>query len=239
MNSQPRPDRFAATRWSIVMQIAADETGEARDALGELARRYWYPAYVYLRRCGHAPAGAVDLARRFLRHLVAESSRERGPAQGHYRSYLLERLNAFLLGKHDDDAAPDGPDPEIPEDLEQRYQLDHADALPPEQSYQRAFALQVMHRTLRRLRNEAQQTGHVGMYDVLEPYLAADPPPGEYEVLATRLKIRPVTVVVALKRLRQRLRELAAEELVDTVASAQDLVAEQEALLQFLADRRA
>jgi RNA polymerase sigma-70 factor (ECF subfamily) len=240
MNSTPNRsnDRFATTRWSMVMQLAPGDSGEARNALAELARRYWYPVYVYLRRCGHPRAGAVDIARRFLRRLMNDSSAARAQsAHGHYRSYLLSRLNAFLAGSQDD--PPTGAaEPEVPADLEERYQQDHVDTLTPEQSYQRAFALQVLHRTLRRLRSEARQTGHLDMYEALEPYLAADPAPGEYEVLATRLHSRQVTVVVALKRLRQRLRELAADELVDTVASAQDLVAEQDALLGVLADRR-
>jgi hypothetical protein len=39
-----------------------------------------------------------------------------------------------------------------------------------------------------------------------------------------------------LKRLRQRLRELAGRELADTVASPDDLAAEQAALLAVLRD---
>jgi RNA polymerase sigma-70 factor (ECF subfamily) len=240
MNSQAsRPDRFMTTRWSMVMQLAATESGNARNALGELARRYWYPVYVYIRRCGHPRAGATDLARRFLQQLMGDVSGESGQAAyGHYRSYLLARLNTFLAGEQSAAASAIGEDLDMPTDLEERYQQDHVDALSPEQSYQRAFALQVLHRTLRRLRNEASQTGHVDMYDQLEPFLAREPGPGEYEMVATRLRNRPLTLVVALKRLRQRFRELAADELVDTVATAADLATEQEALLAVLSDIR-
>jgi RNA polymerase sigma-70 factor (ECF subfamily) len=218
----------------MVMQFA-NESGGARDALGELARRYWYPVYVYLRRCGHAPAAATDFARRFLRQLVSATAAERSqPAQGHYRSYLLAQLREFLASKQQPSAPSGGDDPEIPADLEERYQRDHVDAPSPEESYQRAFALQVLHRTLRRLRNEARQTGHLPMYDALEPFLAREPVPGEYEAAAAALRTRPLTIVVALKRLRQRFRELAAEELADTVATAADLAAEQDALLGVL-----
>jgi hypothetical protein len=45
-----------------------------------------------------------------------------------------------------------------------------------------------------------------------------------------------VTLILALKRLRQRLRELAALELSDTVSSADDLAGEQEALLSILGE---
>jgi hypothetical protein len=42
--------------------------------------------------------------------------------------------------------------------------------------------------------------------------------------------------VVALKRLRQRFRELASEELTDTVATADDLASEQDALFKVLGE---
>jgi hypothetical protein len=241
MNSQGNRslDRFATTRWSMVMQLGATATGTARSALSELARRYWYPVYVYIRHCGHPPAAATDLARRFLHHLMEDATRERGQsAHGHYRSYLLTRLYAFLAGNRELPAGGATENLDMPTDLEERYQQDHTGTMSPEQSYQRAFALQVLHRTLRRLRGEAGQTGRVDMYDALEPFLARDPAPGEYEVIAKKSGTRPLTLVVALKRLRQRFRELAAEELVDTVASAEDLVSEQDALLAVLSDVR-
>ena len=43
-----------------------------------------------------------------------------------------------------------------------------------------------------------------------------------------------MTLVVALKRLRQRFRELVRDELADTVASADELTAERQALLTAL-----
>ncbi len=60
----------------------------------------------------------------------------------------------------------------------------------------------------------------------------------EYEALAQRLNSRPLALVVALKRLRQRFRELVGEELVDTVTSAEELATEQSALHSVLAQMR-
>jgi len=223
----------------MVMRNAATESADARDALGELAGRYWYPVYVYIRRCGHAPDAATAIARRFIAQLLNEVSTQHATAaHGHYRNYLLSRLHLFLAtdpSAADEAVAPLG----VPDDLEDRYRRDQIDLLGPEQSFQRGFALQVLDRTLRRLRSEAQQTGHLEMYEMLEAYLAREPGPGEYEQIASRLRTRPLTAVVALKRLRQRYRELAADELVDTVASAEDLAAEQDALLAALAGAKA
>jgi hypothetical protein len=74
------------------------------------------------------------------------------------------------------------------------------------------------------------------MYKALEPYLARDPSASQYEAMAARLNIRQLTLVLALKRLRQRLREMAAEELSDTVTTADDLAREQDALLAVLGE---
>jgi RNA polymerase sigma-70 factor (ECF subfamily) len=220
----------------MVMRHAATESASARDALGELAGRYWYPVYIYVRRCGHAPEAAGNIARGFLRQLLREvNDRGAQPSQGHYRSYLLTHLHTFLAAGHLD-KSDSATEPALPPDLEERYQRDHLDQLSPEQSYQRAFALQILHRTLRRLSGEAQQTGHMPMFELLERFLACDPAPGEYDAIATRLRVRPLTLVMALKRMRQRFRELAAEELADTVASAEDLAGEQDALLAVMSD---
>jgi RNA polymerase sigma-70 factor (ECF subfamily) len=227
-------DRFSTTRWSVVMRHAATPSANAREALGELAQRYWYPVYVYMRRCGHVPAAAENLARRFLQQLLGQVAQDEA-ARGPYRNYLLLRLHAFLAA---DPLTIDVSDSgqAAPANLETRYQEDQLVLLSPEKSFQCAFALQILHRTLYRLRSEARQTGHADMYELLEPFLAREAAAGEYEFIATRLRSRPLTVVIALKRLRQRFRELAAEEMVDTVTSAEDLAHEQDALLAVLGD---
>ena len=230
-------DRFATTRWSVVMQMAASQALDASGALTELAQRYWYPVYAYVRRCGHEPEIAQDLSRSFLLHLLnLFRSGRQAAAQGHFRRFLLAQLNAFLAGDWREaveaEAAIDLPLP--PPDLEQRYRRDHAHVTSPEQAYQRSFALEVLGRAFKRLRSEARKTGHLDMYAGLEPFLGSDPPPGVYEELARKLQTRPLALVVALKRLRQRFRELVGEELADTVTSAEDLTAEQQALHKVL-----
>jgi hypothetical protein len=236
-------NHFTTTRWSLVMQLDAQETGDARDAMVELCQRYWYPVYAYVRRCGHAPAIAQDITRSFLQHLLRHFRESVDPkTQGQFRRYLIGRLDAFLA---DDwhaaikpdviklDAIKDEATIELatpPPDLEPRYQRDNADASSPEQAYQRSFALEVIGRAFSRLYSEAHKSGHLDMYAALKPFLGSDPPPGVYEELARKLHSRPLALVVALKRLRQRFRELVGAELADTVTSAPDLAAEQQTL---------
>ncbi|MBS0569758.1 MAG: hypothetical protein JSS28_04070 [Proteobacteria bacterium] len=223
--SSTSQDRFAATRWSQVLR-AADSAAQTGNALTELARRYCYPIYAYVRRCGHAPVIAGEIAGVFLHKVSANTGN--APAQRHFRHYLLVRLNEFLGADWAALASASGsPVMLVPTDLETRYQRDAAGAATPELAYERAFALEVLALALQRLQGEAEQTGHLPMYQALQVYLAQEPAPGELDAIGARLNLPPLALLVALKRLRHRFRELAAQELADTVASGSDLTIEQ------------
>ena len=75
------------------------------------------------------------------------------------------------------------------------------------------------------------------MYEALHKFLAVEPLAGQYEELARELGRRPLALVVALKRLRQRLRELIGEELADTVSSHDELDAEMKVLHSILREQ--
>ena len=228
-------DGFAAKRWSVVTLRADTVSTDAHAALTELVWRYGYAVYAYVRRCGHAPGIAEDIMRTFLRHLVARfPSTNATRAHGNFRRYLLDELQTFLAGDWRESIEESGVGPESPPDLEWRYQRDNADAPSPETAYQRSFAREVLVRALRRLRAEAEQTGHADMFEQLHPFLTQDPAADEYEAMAKRLAMRPLALDVALKRLRQRLRELVGSELSDTVTTADGLAVEQAALLDVL-----
>ena len=223
---------FSTTRWSIVTHAVPRAGLAPRDALAELCLGYWFAIYAYIRRSGYAPTLARDITRGFLGHLLnLFRDGEQPLPTGHFRRFLLDRLDAFLRGDWREAPAPPTVEPALPEtDVEARYERDCAAAASPEQAFQRGFALEVLARALRRLGIEAQQTDHADMYRALLPFLSRDPAPGESDDLARALRTRPLAIVVALKRLRQRFRELAGEELADTVSAPDELAAEQDAL---------
>jgi RNA polymerase sigma-70 factor (ECF subfamily) len=223
----------------MVMQLVDKDSPLARDALGDLAQRYWYPVYAFVRRRGQPPPMAEQVTRDLLRRLVNDSDGTQRIGSGHYRSYLLGRVHALLddnwtVGPTEQDVP--GIEFPAPSDLERRYLRDHIEPSSPECAFQRSFALVVLQRTLRRLRDEAAETGRADMCRALEPFLARDPASADYERIAVQLRTRKVTLILALKRLRQRLRELAALELSDTVSSADALASEQDALLSILGE---
>ena len=225
---------FTRTRWSMVRQLQGTDA-DARNALTELAVRYWYPVYACVRRCGHPQGIAQDITQLFLQQVAADLRSSRSAPLGRFREWLLARLNAFLAGEWREltvaECLPEAP-PVAELEARSRCELGLDDS--PEQAFRRSFALEVLSRGLKRLRAEARQTGHADMCEALEPFLTHEPLPGQYDELGRELAVRPLTLVVALKRLRQRFRELVRDELADTVASADELTAERQALLTAL-----
>lgn len=230
----PTRRQFEQTHWSTVMRTDAGPAADMRAALAALCARFRYPVYAYLRRSGHGPATARHLARDFLGHVFAHGGGPgAAPVQGRFRQYLLSRLREFLAEDHgagldaQSVAVLEGPD------LEARFIDECAEAPTAEHAYQRGFAAEVVARALAQLRDEALQSGRLDMFAALEPFLARDPTPAEGGELSRRLGMRPVVLAAALRRLRQRFRELADSDLAETVASADELAAEQ--ALLFLA----
>jgi len=234
-------DRFATTRWSVVMHMAASPAAEAQDALAELAQRYWFPVYAYLRRCGHAPDVALGIAGEFLQRLMVQvRSGSSGAGFGQFRRFLLDELNRFLASDwRQTNPTRNASTMIVPADLEQRYRDELPGAGTPESVYQRSFALEVLTRAGKRLRSEANRLGHLDLYEALAPFLGNDPPPGVLDTLAPALSTRPLALLVALKRLRKRFRELVGEELADTVTNCAELAAENAALHAILRESRA
>lgn len=225
---------FTCTRWSIVQRLQGTRAG-ADAALAELAVRYWYPVYAYVRRCGHAQDIAQDIAQAFLQRVAVDLHAHPDPPPGRFREWLLVSLKVFLAGDWQHlvgaGSLPGAP-PLAALETRRRDELGPDDS--PEQAYRRSFALEVLSCGLKRLRAEASQTGHADMFEALEPFLTHEPAPGQFDALGRTLQIRPLTLVMALKRLRQRFRELVRDELADTVVSADDLAAERQALLSAL-----
>jgi RNA polymerase sigma-70 factor (ECF subfamily) len=151
MNSEPAiaaraPDvDFGRTRWSMVAAVRDSGSPQARRSLTELCRRYWVPAYVYMRRSGESPAAAALLVQEFLSTLVTQLRSDELCVTAGFRAYMQARLEEFL-GARVDGAAPTEPlsemKPPCPlEKIEKRQNEEHAPDATPAQALQRAFAL--------------------------------------------------------------------------------------------------
>ena len=239
----PSDPGFQTTRWSLVAALdhdqdrAGPQAAPARQRLLELCLRYWYPVYLYLRRSGHNAEAAQALAANFFEALLQRrghgASRGR---DGRFRTFLLAELHRFLAEyaseEHHDVVAPLDPGLSIPPlaQLEARRQRDGDAGGSPELALRRGFALEVIAQAMRRIEDEAREAGRLPMFSALQPYLASDPVPGIYADIAQRLDVSPLFLALALKRLRERFRELVDDELAQTVASAAALDDERRSL---------
>ncbi len=213
------PPRFETTRWSLVLAARGEDAGAGR-ALESLCRSYWTPLYAFVRRWGHDPDAAADLTQAFFADLLGrESLRTVDPARGRFRTFLLACCRNFLL--KDRRAAGRRPAviPFDAGDAERGYGVEPADALTPEQVFDRRWALAVLEQALSALREEYRGSGRGDLFERLEPTLAGEPLPGGPAAVAEAHGLSEGAVHVAAHRLRRRYREAIRALVAETVDS--------------------
>jgi len=98
--SGPRgPAAFPTTHWSRVLAVrdGSPAPAQAREALAELCRAYWYPLYAFIRRRGHNPESACDLTQEFFTRVIEPdflAGVDR--TKGKFRAFLLAACTHFL-----------------------------------------------------------------------------------------------------------------------------------------------
>lgn len=218
-----RRDRFATTRWSVVVSARSSGTPEAGKALASLCEDYWFPLYAFVRRAGYSADDSQDLTQEFFARLLARQSltnvdRERGK----FRSFLLAALKHFLADEWDRaHARKRGGTQTVISldslDAEARYRLEPASELTPERLFEKQWALSLLEHVLARLRSELAAQGKSLLFDALKDTLSGVLP-ASYAVLGARLGMSEGAVKVAAHRLRRRYRALLEEEISQTVA---------------------
>lgn len=225
---------FATTRWSMI--VRARDPGDARRALEEICRAYRHPVLAYIRRQGHPPADAEDLAQAFFTGLLeARWDTRADPARGRFRAFLLTALRRFLANHAAARTAGKrgGGRTRVDfEDVAEALAAPAGDA--PDRVFERAWALTVLERAMECLRQEAAHAGKSELFRRLSPCLGEMVDNAAYRRLGEELGLRPNTVAVSVHRLRLRLRELVWSELADQTTSAEDLDGELRALRQAL-----
>jgi len=230
MPGTPSREDFRTTRWSLISEAQWAGAGSDRQArLDELCLRYWAPVSLYLGRNGY-PAETIDgLTRAFFDQLLHEGI-DRAAGHRRFRTFLLGELQQFLA-RHPVDAPL--PEPLLPLPAT-------CDASPPaatgtpEQALHRGFALEVISHAMARLRAEAEQAGRLRMFEQLQRYLSSEPAADDYTADAKVLGARTVFVAMAVRRLRERFREMVDDELAQLVSTAGEFARERAALLEAL-----
>jgi len=218
-------DRFATTRWSMVVD-AAGQGESARAALTALCETYRPPVLAYVRAHMRRGEEAEDLVQEFFALLLERRLAERAdPERGRFRSFLLTSLKNFLINERErSNALRRGGGVQI---LREAAIELVADGEPgPEEAFDREWARTVLREGLRRLEQEAARAGRSELFAELRPYLIESPDQADYENVARAQGLRRNTVAVAVHRMRTRLHELVCEVLADTARDAAEVDAE-------------
>ncbi len=238
---------FLTTCWTQVMAARGD-SDESRYALRELCDHYYQPVITYLQRAGHsANDEAKDLAHDFFADLLSghrldHLERERG----RFRSYLLGALKHFLSHhracrntiKRGGEASTISLN-ETGIEIREGEIFADPHSLPPDDCFDRQWALTVLDRALTSLEVECAQQGKATHFQHLSPWLTGEADHGDQLALAERLEMPANTLKSTISRLRSRFRKAVKNEIAQTLIDPTDVDNEMTALLAALGgDRR-
>jgi RNA polymerase sigma-70 factor (ECF subfamily) len=235
--SPPPAGRFLTTRWSLIV-AAQQPAPQAREALAELCRSYWYPLYAYIRRRGHDAASAEDLTQAFFTHLLEKHALGSvSPERGRFRTFLLTSCQHFLANEHQRaNALKRGGGRVVSLDLssaDSRYVQEPGHDETPERLYERRWALALLEEALRQLRCEYEQAGKGPLFDALKGQLTGDATL-PYAELGETLGLSEGAIKTAVHRLRKRYGEILREQIRETVTTEGEIDEEVRALFEAL-----
>ena len=216
---------FVRTRWTLVERTRGDSP-ESRTALSELCGAYYAPVVAFLRRSGREEDVAREQAHQFFAH-VLERDPFGGAARelGRFRSYLLGALKHFLAREHERTARlkRGGGSISVPLDASTDTSpgliLADAHGLPPDEFFDRQWALAVLDRALSALEKEWTDAGKVDEFTRIKPWLTGDADHGDQAAAARASRMSDGALKVAVHRVRRRFREFVKAEIAQTLAT--------------------
>ena len=217
------PQRFATTRWSIVIAAGQAASPESRRALESLCESYWLPVYAYVRRVVSRVEDAQDLTQAFFAQLLEKDAIAKAdPHRGRFRAFLLTALKNFLANERHKDRAEKrgGGKAVLSLDFasgESRVQIEPAHELTPEKLFERRWVLALLDQVLSSLKSELAEAGKESQFEQLKDAIVGEMASPDYERAAAALGITASAAKQAAYRMRKRYRELFRQEVARTV----------------------
>jgi len=233
---------FPTTHWSVVLAAADSVAPWAAEALEELCRSYWGPVYAFVRRQGYSPDDALDLTQGFFaRFLESKQVKLADRDRGRLRSFLLMSLKNFLANEWSRGQAKKRGGGqsfislEAQREAETRLLAEPADsAAPPDQAFEKRWALTLLDQALSCLRDESAATGGQEQFDALKVFVWGDQTAVSQVEVADRLGMTANALRVAVHRLRRRFGELLRQSIARTVVSDDEIDVELRHLIKVI-----
>ena len=234
--------RFATTRWSIVLAAGQAVSKESQCALEALCKTYWLSVYAYVRRVVARVEDAQDLTQGFFAHLLEKDALAKAdPERGRFRAFLLTALKNFLANERHKAQAEKrgGGKAALSLDFdagESRCQIEPSHELTPERLFERRWVLTLLDLVLEQLRIELAHAGKEPHFEKLKAALTGEMSNTDYEQAAEALGLSAAAAKQAGYRLRKRYRELFRLEVARTVAVDSEVDDEIGRLLETLSE---
>jgi RNA polymerase sigma-70 factor (ECF subfamily) len=235
-------DVFATTHWTVVLAAGRSSDPQARAALEELCRTYWFPLYAYVRRRGHSKEDAEDLTQAFFaRFLEKNYLADLDSKRGRFRAFLLAALKHFLANEWDRSQRQKrgGDVPHLSLDwqtADTQFQVAAANQQSPDAAFDREWATALLAKVIERLRAECASEGKTAHFDELKAFLTSGKREVSYPEAARALEMEETAVRVAVHRLRKRYRQLLRAEIANTLADPAQVDEELRALFSVFGD---
>ena len=214
---------FPTTRWTLVVRATAEDFAVRQEALAELLSQNWYPLYAFLKRSGKPDDEIEDLIQGFYLRildsdLLTSVDQHR---RGRFRSFLLVCLKNFVANEWQRDQAVKrgGNWKKLSLDLStanERYQIEPSHDLTPQRAFDRAWALDMLDRSLQEIADRWQASGKGRKFDLLKGYLLHTDSLPRDEV-AAELNMTPAALKVAVHRLRAEFRSALCRQVAETL----------------------
>jgi RNA polymerase sigma factor (sigma-70 family) len=227
---------FPTTQWTLVLAAGGNHSSLDRaDALENLCEGYWYPVYAFIRRRSYSAEHAQDLTQQFFLRILDGAFFERAnPEKGRFRSFLLGAVQNFLSDATDRENSQKRGSGVLPFSIdfasgESNYCREPRHTETPERIFQRKWARTLLDRVMGSLSGEFSADGKLDVFNSIKGYLTGDGGV-KYSELGAELNLTESGVKSAVRRMRQRYRDLLRAEVNSTVADLSEVDDE----LQFL-----
>jgi len=236
-------ESFFTTQWTRVI-AAQGESETSRQALGDLCQSYYAPVVAFLRKEGRSDDSARELAHSFFAWLLSRDALATlEPSRSRFRSYLLGALKHFIGHDREKSSAqkrgnqmthlPIQPSTDTSPGLDPPEQL----ALPPDQEFDRQWALHLINQALTIIESEWHDEGKVEEFANLRPLLDGNASHGALATLATETGLNENTLRSQLHRLRRAFRQQLKSLISPTVSTSHDVSDELQTLILSLSPK--
>ncbi len=220
-SNPPGGDAFPATAWSMLHQVRSAGSSESLAGWERLARAYWQPLYVFLRRRGADHDSAADDIQGFFAHMLSRDFFQRiERGDGLFRTFLLTALQHWRIDQHRAATAQkrgQGIPPLSLAELEAAGTMPVAIDATPEEAFDLRWARAIYDNALTTLHERLKARGREPQFLQLRGILTGQAT-AKYQEIATALVMSEGAVKQAALEMRREFGAVLRDEIRRTVA---------------------